>query len=184
MKCSIIIRSFNEEKHIGKLIHGIKSQELLNDVELEIILVDSGSTDKTVTLAKNLGARIIPILKEDFSFGRALNLGCREAHGEILIFASAHVYPIYSDWIKKIIDPFQNRNIALVYGRQVGNDITKFSESQIFNKWFPSQSNYIQSNPFCNNANCAIRKDCWEKIPYDEALTGLEDLAWANLILN
>jgi rhamnosyltransferase len=183
MKCSVIIRSYNEEKHIGKLIQGIYSQELSEEIELEVILVDSGSTDSTVSIAKKLGAKVVSILKEEFSFGRALNLGCSASSGEILLFASAHVYPVYSDWISKIIKPFQNPNIAVVYGRQIGNDQTKFSESQIFSKWFPVQSNYDQLNPFCNNANCAIKRSCWETLPYDESLTGLEDLAWANSIL-
>jgi glycosyltransferase involved in cell wall biosynthesis len=183
MKCSVIIRSYNEEKHIGKLIQGIYSQELSNEIDLEVILVDSGSTDSTVSIAEKLGVRVVPILKEEFSFGRALNLGCSASRGEILLFASAHVYPVYSDWINKVTKPFRHHDIAAVYGRQIGNDLTKFSESRIFSKWFPTKSNYEQLDPFCNNANCAIRRSCWEIQPYDESLTGLEDLAWANNIL-
>uniref|UniRef100_UPI00404A046E glycosyltransferase n=1 Tax=Flavobacterium sp. TaxID=239 RepID=UPI00404A046E len=183
MKCSVIIRSYNEEKHIGKLLQGIYSQELSNGLELEVILVDSGSTDSTISIAKKLGARVVSILNEEFSFGRALNLGCSASSGEVLLFASAHVYPVYTDWISKIVSLFRNPDVAAVYGRQVGNNLTKFSESQIFSKWFPAQSNYNQVNPFCNNANCAIRRSCWEILPYDESLTGLEDLAWANKIL-
>ncbi|MCJ7435199.1 MAG: hypothetical protein MUO77_17090 [Anaerolineales bacterium] len=40
-------------------------------------------------------------------------------------------------------------------------------------------SNSKQATTFCNNANAAIRKNLWEQNPYDETLTGLEDLAWA-----
>ena len=36
-----------------------------------------------------------------------------------------------------------------------------------------------QLHPFCNNANCAIRRSLWLEQPYDETLTGLEDLYWA-----
>ncbi len=35
-------------------------------------------------------------------------------------------------------------------------------------------------HPFCNNANAAIRRALWQQHPYDETLSGLEDLAWAN----
>ena len=47
MNCSIVIRAYNEEKHIGRLLEGIK-QQTLKDVE--IILVDSGSTDRTLAI--------------------------------------------------------------------------------------------------------------------------------------
>lgn len=181
MKCSIIIRAFNEEKHIGKLIRGIKQQKLF--VEVEIILVDSGSTDKTVAIAEKEGAKVVHILPEEFSFGYALNIGIQKAEGEILLFASAHVFPVYTNWIEKMIEPFEDEKIALVYGRQIGNHKSKFSEQRLFNKWFPAVSNYNQLHPFSNNANAAIRKSLWKEQSYDESLTGLEDLDWGNKIL-
>ena len=181
MKCSIIIRAFNEEKHIGKLIKGIKLQ--ISSHDTEIILVDSGSTDRTVEIAEEEGAKVIHILPEEFSFGYALNVGAEQAEGEILLFASAHVYPVYTNWIEKMMEPFSKDKVALVYGRQIGDANSKYSEHRIFAKWFPKNSNYNQHYPFCNNANTAIRKELWKEQPYDEQLTGLEDLAWAEQIL-
>jgi len=183
MKCSIIIRTFNEERHIARLLDGINRQEFNHQVEIEVIVVDSGSTDSTVSIAKQMGANVVKLHKEEFSFGKALNIGCENSKGEILIFASAHVYPVYSDWISKMIQPFKDNNVALVYGRQIGDKNTCFSEHQIFSKWFPAISNYNQSTPFCNNANCAIRKKMWESVKYDEQITGLEDLAWADIMM-
>jgi rhamnosyltransferase len=183
MLCSIIIRSFNEERHIGRLLDGIERQQLPAGVELEVIVVDSGSTDSTRSIASHMGAGVVPISKEEFSFGRALNIGCNKAKGDILLFASAHVYPVYTDWIEKMLQPFVNEKIGLSYGRQIGNEVTRFSEHQVFTKWFPAQSNYDQSNPFCNNANCAIRKSLWQQQPFNEYLTGLEDLDWASRIM-
>jgi rhamnosyltransferase len=179
-KCSIIVRSFNEEQHIGRLLTGITKQTVYNSIE--VILVDSGSTDRTVEIASSFGANVINIRPEDFSFGRALNMGCQAASGAYLLFASAHVYPLYTDWVEKMIAPFQNEKVALVYGRQMGNDITKYSEHQLFKKWFPAVSNYEQRIPFCNNANAIVRKELWQQQPYDESLTGLEDLDWATKI--
>lgn len=181
MTCSIIIRAFNEEKHIKRLLEGIQKQTSL--VGIEVILVDSGSTDNTVNIAKDYDVKIINIKPEEFSFGKALNIGCEAATGEFLIFASAHVYPLYTDWISRLLKPFEDSKIALVYGRQVGDKSSKYSEKQLFKKWFPEVSNPNQSHPFCNNANAAIRKSLWLELPYDESLTGLEDLDWANKVL-
>lgn len=174
--CTIIIRSFNEEKHIGKLMDGIRCQTKYN--EIEVILVDSGSTDDTVKIAAEKGAKIVYIKSHEFSFGRAINIGCGVAKGKYLLFASAHVYPVFTDWVERMLLPFEQEKVALVYGKQIGNEITKYSEHRIFEKWFPKESNYIQNHPFCNNANAAIRRDLWLQNPYDETLTGLEDLDW------
>ena len=70
MNCSIVIRAYNEEKHIGRLLEGIRHQTLK---DVEIILVDSGSTDSTITIAESFDARIIHIRSEEFTFGRSLN---------------------------------------------------------------------------------------------------------------
>ncbi len=180
LKVSIIIRCFNEEEHIGKLLTGIEHQD--HD-DYEVIVVDSGSTDSTVAIASKFDTNIIKIKPEEFSFGYALNVGCKAATGDILLFASAHVYPLFEDWLSLMTAPFINdEKVALVYGKQRGDHRNKFSEHQIFKQWFPDESNYDQQIPFCNNANCAVRKSLWLEQQFDEELTGLEDLDWAKKI--
>ena len=179
MKISIIIRCFNEEKHIGRLLAGILEQTV---DKVEIIVVDSGSTDATVSIASNFPVKVVIIRPQDFSFGYALNAGCEAATGDILLFASAHVYPLYHDWLELMMKPFEDDRVALVYGQQRGDHRNKYSEHQIFHKWFPDESTMNQPHPFCNNANCAIRRNLWAEQPYDETLTGLEDLDWAKKI--
>jgi len=174
--CSIVIRAYNEEEHIGRLLTGIIQQ---NITDVEIILVDSGSTDATVSIASRYPVRVIHIDPENFTFGYSLNQGIAAARGELIVIASAHVYPVYPDWLERLLAPFADDHVALTYGKQRGTDTTRFSEHQIFARWFSDQSQLQQSHPFCNNANAAIRRKLWEHHPYDENLTGLEDLAWA-----
>lgn len=177
MNCSIVIRAYNEEKHIGRLLEGIKFQTLKN---VEVILVDSGSKDSTVEVAESYGVRIVRISPDEFTFGRSLNYGIQSASGDFIVIASAHVYPVYPDWLASLLYPFEDESIALTYGKQRGPESAKFSEKQIFHQWFPDTGKLHQETAFCNNANAAIRKKLWAKHPYDETLTGLEDLAWAN----
>ncbi len=120
---------------------------------------------------------------EEFSFGRALNRGCEAARGRYLILASAHVYPLYDDWLEQLTRPFGDERIALTYGRQRGGSETRYAEHQVFAHWYPEQSVAVQEHPFCNNANAAIRRSIWAEHPYDEDLTGLEDIAWARQVL-
>ena len=176
MNCSIVIRAYNEEKHIGRLLEGIQRQTLK---DVEVVLVDSGSTDSTVSIAGSFGAKVVHIRPEEFTFGRSLNFGIKEAKREFIVIASAHVYPVYPDWLETLLHPFQNDSVALTYGKQRGPESARFSEQQIYHQWFRDVSNLNQETAFCNNANAAIRKSLWEKNNYDETLTGLEDLAWA-----
>lgn len=177
---SIVIRCYNEEQHIGRLLSGIMQQTLHN---VEIVVVDSGSTDATVPIASRYPVKLVSITPEEFTFGKALNLGCSMAQGEFIVIVSAHVYPVYDDWLEQILRPFEDPSVALVYGKQRGGKTTKYSEHQVFAKWFPEESVARQRHPFCNNANAAIRRTVWEENPYDEALTGLEDLQWAKRVM-
>ena len=175
MNCSIVIRAYNEERYIGRLLEGIRRQTVR---DVDIILVDSGSTDKTVSIAEAFGARLVRIPSAEFTFGRSLNFGVQAATREFIVIASAHVYPVYPDWIESLLRPFENYKVALTYGKQRGYEGSKYSEHQIFHQWYPDISNLDQPTAFCNNANAAIRKGLWEKNKYDETLTGLEDLTW------
>ncbi len=151
--------------------------------DVEIILVDSGSTDDTVASAKRYPVRVLSIKPEEFSFGRSLNIGCAEACGEFIVIISAHAYPVYANWLEKLLAPFSDPRVALTYGKQRGCATTKFAEHQVFRKWFPDERRVSGTDPFCNNANAAIRRELWETNPYDESLTGLEDIAWAQSLI-
>jgi rhamnosyltransferase len=180
VQASIVIRAFNEERHIAKLLTGLRQQV---DVACEFILVDSGSTDSTVSIAKQFGANVVSISPADFTFGRALNLGCEAASHDLIVIASAHVYPLHCDWLSQLLAPFQDNQIALTYGRQVGDQVSKYSETRLFAKWFPNHSDLNQPHPFCNNANAAVRRTVWQQYRYDESLTGLEDLDFAKRVI-
>jgi len=123
--CSVIIRAYNEEEHIGRLLSGLL-QQTVRDVE--IILVDSGSADATLSIVSRFPVNIIHIKPEQFTFGRSLNYGCDAATSPFLIFASAHVFPVYPDWLGQMIKGFDDPKVALVYGKQRGNQRTRFSE--------------------------------------------------------
>ncbi len=178
---ALIVRCYNEEAHIGRLLTGALRQSRVPD---EIIVVDSGSSDATLAIASAFPVRIVQIEPTEFSFGRALNLGLAAATSDLAVFASAHVYPLYDSWIERLIAPLGNPDVALSYGRQQTPPDARFSEQQLMARWFPSRSVTAQRHPFCNNANAAIDRSLWEAQRYDEALTGLEDLDWAKRALD
>lgn len=173
---SVIIRAYNEAAHIPRLLEGLSKQTVRPD---EIIVVDSGSSDGTVNFAEAAGCHVLHIDKSEFSFGRSLNMGCAYASGELLLIVSAHVFPLYTNYVEQIVSPFQDPAVGISYGRQVGDHRTKFSESRVMKKWFPDESIWDQGHAFSNNANAAVRRSLWQSLGYDESLTGLEDLEFA-----
>lgn len=174
--CSIVIRAYNEARHLPRLLEGIQRQTVK---DVEIILVDSGSVDQTVAIAEQHGAKIVRIPSAEFTFGRSLNFGIQASSRDMIVIASAHVYPVYPHWLEALLTPLRKPQVALVYGKQRGASRSYFSEQRIFQQWFPAVDIDCQASPFCNNANAAVRRSLWDQHPYDESITGLEDVAWA-----
>lgn len=177
---SIIIRTFNEEKHLGNLLRTIAEQDYR---DYEIIIVDAGSTDRTLEIAAKFPVKIVEIESRDFTFGYALNVGCKEARGKYLVVASAHVLPVDNEWLSHLVAPFSNERTAKVYGRQLGHQTSKFSEQRDFKRIFGTEP--IETSvplDYVNHANAALRRELWEKRHFDEYLFGLEDVEWAKYI--
>jgi L-ascorbate metabolism protein UlaG (beta-lactamase superfamily)/glycosyltransferase involved in cell wall biosynthesis len=179
---SIVIRTLNEAEHLEALLQGIANQEAKNFAS-EVILVDSGSTDETLDIARRHGCDIHHIKREEFSFGRSLNIGCEAARGEILVMISGHCVPADKDWLQNLCRPILDDKANYIYGRQIGGSNSYFSECHILDKYFPEDSKFSQGGFFCNNANAAIRRCDWEKFRYNENLTGLEDMELAKRLI-
>ena len=177
---SVIIRCFNEERHIGRLLSGLLNQTQRPD---QIILVDSGSSDATFEIASRFPVEVHTIDPKEFSFGRSLNTGCQAANGEILADRECACLSGLRLVAGGAGGPLSDPSVALAYGRQVGDERTKYSEHRVMAQWFGLQSEVRQDHAFCNNANAAVRRSEWEAHPYDEDLTGLEDVDWAKRAL-
>jgi len=180
---SVIYRSLNEEKWLGESLERLRAQRVDQGRAVELILVDSGSTDRTLQIAEENGCRIVHIKKSDFTFGRSLNYGCEAATGDILVFISAHCIPAHDQWLENLIRPLESETADYTYGRQIGHDVTRFSEHQVFAQYYSDHDKVPQTELFVNNANSAITKSVWSKYRFDESVTGLEDLVLGKRIL-
>jgi 2-desacetyl-2-hydroxyethyl bacteriochlorophyllide A dehydrogenase len=174
---TIVIRAFNEERWLPDVMTALERQRYR---DFEVLLVDSGSVDRTREIAAAGGARIVRLRSEDFTFGHSLNVGVREARGALIAILSAHAIPAHEDWLENLIAPLRQPNTAMVYGGQRGHMLSKFSESRDFERLFPQRRHTVEVEaPFANNANSAVKRSLWEEHPFDEGLPGLEDIEWA-----
>ncbi len=183
---SWVIRTKNEEKWLAKVLETLFLQSRL---DFEIIIVDSGSTDKTLEIASSFPIRkIMKILPEEFNYSYALNLGIQEAWGKYLGIISAHSLPISRTWYAEAFRNFADPKVACVggqytslpdgsYNEKLGDlryHIYRISQSDLFKG--VQREEYFRE---ITNTNCIIRKDLWAIYPFDEGLRESEDMDWA-----
>jgi threonine dehydrogenase-like Zn-dependent dehydrogenase/glycosyltransferase involved in cell wall biosynthesis len=177
-KTSIIVRAFNEEKHLPALFDALERQRYR---DFETILVDSGSYDRTRDIAEERQARILRISSHDFTFGYSLNVGIEAADGKQIVIVSAHTVPEDEFWLEKLLQPLGQDDVAMTYGRQVGVPQSKFSEAEDFDLIFGDKPREdVPGKIKANNACSAIKRELWESKIFNPDVTGLEDADWAS----
>ncbi len=181
-KVSIIIRTKNEEVGLTNCLTAISEQTFPYH---EIVVVDSGSTDNTLTIAREYKCNIIEIPQEAFTFGHALNVGAELASGNILVSISAHCLPQNKNWLSFLVSKFKDLpNLAAVYGRQIPFNFASPFEARGLAEAYPPLNNKfkITDNNLFSNANCAFLKSVWQQEHFNEKLSGAEDIAWATSV--
>lgn len=94
---SVVIPTLNAGPEFAYLLRKLRTQTHVGQVE--IVVVDSGSTDGTVAAAQAAGARVVEIPSEQFSHSGARNLGAEHARGEHLLFMVQDAYPLGERWL-------------------------------------------------------------------------------------
>ena len=178
---SILIRTKNEDKFIGKTLSVLFSQTYKN---FEVLIVDSGSTDDTLEVAQKYPVRIHEIKPEEFTWGYALNYGFRKAKGEYVVCLSAHALPLSDRWLEILIADFDDDSVAAVTSNILPcPDCNPFDRRGLFKKYNIEKQELFEGPPFIfSNAASVIRKSVWEKIHFDESLLAVEEEDWARKV--
>lgn len=180
---SILIRTFNEASYADLLIQKLLSQSEYEN-NLEIVVVDSGSTDGTIDVLKKYNVKIIRIAKEEFNYSSALNLGIEYTNGDLIVVISAHAIPCNCSWLKQMASNFSDENVAGAYCRQIPWPHAEPTEKIRIEKSFKKESKIYsvdlpyKNNNFSNVASC-IRRDIWERHHF-VIMPAAEDRQWAN----
>ena len=173
---SIIIRTKNEERWIDHCLSAITEQTLK---DFEIILVDNNSDDWSVKIAKKYTKKIVNVT--DFFPGKAINEGIRASSGEYIVIVSGHCIPKNNQWLEKLIDPFlkdKTKLLAGVYGRQEPLSSSSPLDKRDLTVVFGLDERIQKKDSFFHNANSALPRRIWEKFPFDENTTNIEDRLW------
>lgn len=175
---SIVIRTKNEERWISLCLQAIFNQEYK---DFEVIIVDNKSTDMTIAKAQAFDLRVISI--DDYLPGKALNLGVAASRGEFICSISGHCIPVNNQWLSTLIRNFADQQVAGVYGRQEPMSFTRdFDKRDLLNIFGLDRKIQIKDS-FFHNANSMVRRKVWEKIPFSEEVSNIEDRVWATQVL-
>ena len=178
-KISIIIRTKNEEDWINHCLEKVFKQDYQN---FEVILVDNNSSDHTVAVAERYPlAKVINI--DNFLPGDALNRGIDASVGDYIVCLSAHCVPKETSWLRNLLANFDGKsNVAGVYGRQLPVAYTDPQDKRDLLITFGRDKRIQEKDYFFHNANSMLRRDVWEKIPFDAKATNIEDRIWGKAV--
>lgn len=159
MKVSVVIPAYNEEKYIGSCLKSVNDQEIKAD---EIIVVDNNSTDKTKSIAEKMEATVIREKKQGMISAR--NKGFESAKYKIITRCDADVV-VPRDWIKKIKQNFENKDIDALSGPIIYHDSFLKSASILPSHIYLESLRIIsKGNRYLLGPNMAIRKSIWLKV--------------------
>ena len=174
--CSIIIRTKNEERWITACLSAVYEQTYSN---IEVILVDNDSTDRTIDNARNFPIDKILNISE-YLPGRSLNLGIQEATGDYIVCLSGHCIPVNDQWLESLVNTLEeSKNYAGVYGRQEPMSFSSDSDKRDLLLTFGLDKRIQIKDSFFHNANSIIRKEFLDEVPFDDDITNIEDRIWA-----
>jgi rhamnosyltransferase len=191
LECSISILTKNEEQNIGACLEAVFSQQGVG--EFEVTLVDSGSTDATLEIARGYPVRIEQIAPHEFHHARTRNFAASLGKGPILINLSGDAIPASKTWLSGLLGNFSDPQVGAAYGRQLPRPGSTAERSDTFDTIYGSKR--IVKDPAHRNGlgyrfyhfsdvNSALRRSVWEANPYPEELKMFEDLAIAKVILD
>ncbi len=170
---TVVIRSKDEAASIGRLLEILRSQTVSH--RLELIVVDSGSTDGTVTIAREHRAQVIEIPAPSFTFGGALNTGCEAATAPIIIALSAHAFPPDERWAERMTRAFDDPRVACACGDDRAPDGSPLRRVLF------QDAEHAARHPFWGYSNAAggFRASLWEQRRWRPDMPGTEDKEWA-----
>jgi len=119
---TVFIPTFNGEKYVGECIEAVLGQELPKGYKLELLVIDSGSSDNTLDILARYSDRItlVKIPNSEFSHGGTRDKAARLAKGEFILFLTQDATPTNYRWLINMIEPFYiNDKVGCVFGRQV-----------------------------------------------------------------
>jgi glycosyltransferase involved in cell wall biosynthesis len=200
---TVAIPVLNGARYLDEVLAAVRTQQV--DREVEILIVDSGSTDGSLEIARRHGAAVHEIDAGEFSHGGTRNRMMALARGEHVAFLTQDATPSNDGWLAALLEGFEQADdVAAVFGpheaRPDASHMIKSEMERHFASWgnggheidvqrldrsaagiaayrdFPGQLTFL------SDVNCAVARWAWERVPYREVPYAEDQLLGRELI--
>jgi rhamnosyltransferase len=173
-----------------RCLQAIAAQKV--DDQVEVVVVDSASSDGSADRARELGATVHDIPASEFVHGATRNLAARLSSGDVLVFTTQDAVPANDHWLARLVGALDGDDVVGAYGRQLPHEDATPPE-QFFLDFMYGASPRIQriggieelsfEQTLFSNVNSAIPRSVWEANPFRDDVTMSEDQEWSRRML-
>lgn len=195
MKASVVIPTKNGEAYLEEVLTAVFAQE--TDFSFEVVVVDSGSTDRTLEILARFPVRLLRIPPQEFNHGETRNRAIRETDGDFVALLTQDATPAGSSWLACLVAAFEDPRVAGVFGphhtrpdcdpietRNLVAHFRGFGETRTRYE-IRDQADYRAHQgvyDFFSNCNSCLSRTVWEQIPFRRTEMS-EDQMWAQDVL-
>ena len=200
---TVAIPVLNGARYLDEVLTAVRAQKL--DREIELLIVDSGSTDGSLEIAERHRAIVHHIDKQEFSHGGTRNWMMSLARGDHVAFLTQDAAPAHDGWLAALLEGFTLADdVAAVFGPHIprpdASHMIKSEMERHFATWgdggrkidlqrlerTPAGMAAYRAFPgkwsFLSDVNCAVARWAWQRIPYREVPYAEDQLLGRELI--
>jgi rhamnosyltransferase len=194
---SILLLTRNGAATLPELLARVRSQEF--EGRIELVAVDSGSTDGTLGLLQGHADTIVSIDPAEFNHGETRNVGIAATTAELVVLVVQDAIPADRGWLRELVAPMADEAVAASWARQIPAADASAVTRMHLQRWFgasreprtvsidPAAFHHLPSwrqFELCalDNVCACIRRRAWEQHPFRRVPIG-EDVEWARDVL-
>jgi rhamnosyltransferase len=170
------MRSKNSDWVIDRALAALFSQTYK---DFELIVVDSGSTDRTLEIVRQYPCRLIEIEPGDYFPGAVLNSAIEQTSGEIIVFQNSDSVPLTPHSLEHLVEAFDDQEVQAAFGRQIprpeADDWVRRDYDISFPEQRPAPPWLTLSLPLAG-----FRRTAWEAHPFYVDAWASEDTEWGH----
>ena len=173
-RVSVVMRAKNSDWVIGQALAALYSQTFK---DFELVVFDSGSTDRTLELLSHYPHRLFQIAPEEYYPGPVLNRAVAKCKGEVLVFQNSDGVPLSPHTLQRLVSAFDDNRVSAALARQLPRPEADTWVRRDYATSFPDAPRTPEwitlSLPMA-----AMRKSAWDAHPFYSDAWGSEDTEW------
>lgn len=171
----IVMRAHNDLPVIVETLDMVCRQ----DMPFRLLVMDNASTDGTSEVVRAYANRVIQVPAGAYVPGRVLNDAMRSTDGDVVVFLNSDCTPADTGWLRRLIAPFDEPDVAAVFGRQMPRpECAHLFQKDTDDAYGDGRRQRAWRHCF-SMASSAIRRSVWRAAPFDESLKYSEDVDWS-----